>query len=64
MYGRQTVYLAEPALTSSDGRRYRIVKDTEGAHADLAPDEKEHVLRLNEQQAKRLRDSLNEVLVD
>jgi len=60
----QTVYTAERAKLDVDGKRYRIVKRVEGPHAELRDQPPAHVADLTEQQAKRLRDELNEALDD
>lgn len=62
MTGRKTVYRAERAAVSADGKHVRLVKDVEGPHTDLYPDDPKHVARLSEEQAERLRDSLNKAL--
>ena len=61
-YGKQIVYLAERYDGTADGKRVRIVKDVEGPHAHLYAEDPEHVAQLSEEQARRLRDSLDEVL--
>jgi len=55
----KTNYRAEIANVSADGKYIRILRDVESPFADELPD---HVERLNEEQARQLRDSLNEVL--
>lgn len=64
MYGRKTVFRAEKVASSADGKQMRIVRDVEGTHANFAPEDPEHIVRLSENQARRLRDSLNELLGD
>lgn len=62
MHGRRITYRAERVRREADGRRYRVVTRTEGEYADLHPGDEGHVATLNEQQARDLRDSLDEVL--
>ena len=57
-----TTYRAEIADVSADGKYVRILRDVDGPHADLRGDLPSHVERMNEEQARQLRDSLNEVL--
>lgn len=62
MYQHKTVYVAERVREGDDGKRYRIRKTTEGPFEHLHPDLDEYVATLREEQARKLRDSLNEVL--
>ena len=56
---RKTTYQAERAEVSSDGKHVRIVKERTGQYA---PEDAKHVARLREEQARDLRNSLNDVL--
>ena len=63
MIGREIVYVAERARSSySSPDGVRIVKDVEGPHYDLYPEDKKLIATLSEDQAERLRDSIDEVL--
>ena len=58
----KTVYTAERADVEADGKHVRILKRVEGPHAEIRDNLPSHVARLSEEQARRLRDDLNEVL--
>ena len=58
----KTIYTVERAKVDADGKHVRILKRVEGPHADLRGDMPSHVARLTDDQARRLRDDLNEVL--
>jgi hypothetical protein len=58
----KTTYRAVRADVEADGKHVRILRDVEGPHSDLRGDMPKHVARLREEQARDLRDSLNEVL--
>ena len=57
-----TTYRAEIADVSADGKYIRVLKDVDGPHSHLRPEQPTHITRLNEEQARNLRDSLDEVL--
>lgn len=58
----RTRYRAVRAESVSGGKHIRILADVEGPHADLRGDLPRHVERMSEEQARELRDSLEEVL--
>jgi hypothetical protein len=60
----KTTYRAVHADVEADGKHVRILRDVEGPHSDLRDNMPKHVARLREEQARDLRDSLNEVLDD
>lgn len=62
MIGRETVYVAERVENESTPDRVRIVKDVDGPHPDLYPEDSELVAEVSLEQAGGLRDSLAEVL--
>lgn len=62
MYGTRITYRAERVRREADGRRYRVITCAEGEYADLHPDGGDELATLDEQQARDLRESLDEVL--
>jgi hypothetical protein len=64
MYGTQIRYRAERVDTEADGMRVRIITELEGVHADLRDHRPRHIETMREDQARKLRDDLNEVLGD
>lgn len=58
----KTVYTVERAKRDADGGRYRIFTQVEGPYADLRDTGPKHVAHITEEQARRLRDDLDDVL--
>ena len=60
----KTRYRAERINREADGKRLRIIKKLVGPFAEYREVGGEHVAEMSDEQARQLRDDLNEVLGD
>lgn len=64
MYGAELVYVAHPVAKPNGQTRVRITTTLEGPHAEFREHKPADVATLTLDQARRLRDDLDEVLDD